>query len=316
MDHAEEYRELVADIESRSAYKKKPSQGKTMMTVHEMGDLLGLKKTDRYWLLHKNFFEHKVILGKTYVDIASFEHWYANQIKYKKVNGEAPGKELIAWSYSPQDIAEELGVSTDTVYALLKRENIPVVIVDHWKRIPKEDFMKWYRGQKKYRMKSDPDWDKNVDEATLTMPQMARMLGVKRSVVYQLLGNPNYEHFFEIVTVAEKRCVTKKSFDAFLAGQDKYKLDPKHEYVEVTAEQDKALIRHRRKVLAQSNTKKRIGGLKFLTRNEAAILAKVSPSRISQWADRGYFTVLSVGQQVRIPREEFQLWLAKRKLEE
>lgn len=33
------------------------SKEKIWMTVPEMGNLLGLKKTGRYWLVHKNFFE-------------------------------------------------------------------------------------------------------------------------------------------------------------------------------------------------------------------------------------------------------------------
>ena len=57
------------------------------MTVPEMGKLLGLKKTDRYWLVHKNVFESKEIAGKMRINIASFEKWYANQIKYHKVTG-------------------------------------------------------------------------------------------------------------------------------------------------------------------------------------------------------------------------------------
>ena len=64
------------------------------MSVHEMGDMLGLKKTDRYWLVHKNYFRTETLLGKMRVEIASFEKWYANQDWYHKVNGEAPGKEL------------------------------------------------------------------------------------------------------------------------------------------------------------------------------------------------------------------------------
>ena len=35
--------------------------------------LLGLKKTDRYWLVHKNVFESKEIAGKIRINIASFE---------------------------------------------------------------------------------------------------------------------------------------------------------------------------------------------------------------------------------------------------
>ena len=34
-----------------------------------MGDLLGLKKTERYWLVHKNYFETKTAIGKMWVDI-------------------------------------------------------------------------------------------------------------------------------------------------------------------------------------------------------------------------------------------------------
>ena len=71
-----------------------PAKARKWMSVHEMGDMLGLKKTDRYWLVHKNYFRTETLLGKMRVEIASFEKWYANQDWYHKVNGEAPGKEL------------------------------------------------------------------------------------------------------------------------------------------------------------------------------------------------------------------------------
>ena len=64
------------------------------MSVPEMRKLLGLKKTDSYWLVHKNFFKTEVIGGMMRIDLVSFEKWYANQVKYKKVDGEEPGKEL------------------------------------------------------------------------------------------------------------------------------------------------------------------------------------------------------------------------------
>ena len=86
-----------------SPYKRCPTQKRTWMTVPEMGKLLGLKKTDRYWLVHKNVFESKEIAGKIRINIASFEKWYANQIKYHKVIGEEPGKELKSWSYSVKE---------------------------------------------------------------------------------------------------------------------------------------------------------------------------------------------------------------------
>ena len=78
----EEFHELVKEIESQSAYKRQPPLEKKYMSVPEMGRLLGLKKTDRYWLVHKNFFKTEVILGKMRVELESFEKWYANQDWY------------------------------------------------------------------------------------------------------------------------------------------------------------------------------------------------------------------------------------------
>lgn len=37
--------------------KAEPATAKTTMSVREMQQLLGLGKTDSYWLLHKNLFE-------------------------------------------------------------------------------------------------------------------------------------------------------------------------------------------------------------------------------------------------------------------
>ena len=57
---------------------------RTTMSVPEMRRMLGLGKTDSYWLVHRQCFETIIVAGKMRVVIDSFEHWYANQIKYKK----------------------------------------------------------------------------------------------------------------------------------------------------------------------------------------------------------------------------------------
>ena len=56
MDDVEE---IISKISEDSPYKRRPTQKRTWMTVPEMGKLLGLKKTDRYWLVHKNIFESR-----------------------------------------------------------------------------------------------------------------------------------------------------------------------------------------------------------------------------------------------------------------
>ena len=203
------------------------------MTVPEMGKLLGLKKTDRYWLVHKNVFESKEIAGKMRINIASFEKWYANQIKYHKVTGEEPGKELKAWSYSVPEIAEILEINDTVVYDLINKNNMEVVVVDYWKRIPKDSFQKWYDSQSRYRTKEDREKDAIVEEATITMPEMARLLGLTRSQVYQILRNPKYSHFFETIVIAEKKRITKENFQKFLEGQDQFHLDTANDYGEL-----------------------------------------------------------------------------------
>ena len=60
--------------------KQKQNKSRTVISVREMGDLLGLKKTERYWLVHKNVFETKIILGKMRV-LASGEKGHSGSGK-------------------------------------------------------------------------------------------------------------------------------------------------------------------------------------------------------------------------------------------
>ena len=118
---------------------KDPALQKTM-SVPEMRKLLGLKKTESYWLVHRNFFKTEIIGGVMRVDIESFEKWYANQVKHKKVNGEAPGRELTKTSYSFQEAANLLGVNNANLYEIWKREKRKTITVDFVMRILKEEF--------------------------------------------------------------------------------------------------------------------------------------------------------------------------------
>ena len=86
------------------------------------------------------------------------------------------------------------------------------VIVDYWKRIPKESFQNWYKSQSRYRTKEDREKDALLEDATITMPEMAQLLGTTRSAVYTILDNPKYSHFFEFIVIAEKKRITKEEF--------------------------------------------------------------------------------------------------------
>ena len=66
----------------------------TTMSVREMREHLGIKKTESYWLINKRYFDTVTIAGRTRVVKASFEEWYAGQTHYRKVTGEEPGARL------------------------------------------------------------------------------------------------------------------------------------------------------------------------------------------------------------------------------
>ena len=121
--------------------------------------------------------------------------------------------------------------------------------------------------------------------------------------------------FFEFIVIAEKKRITKESFQKFLEGQDRYKLDPSNDYEELAQEQNIVLANFRRKKLSQTGIRGSNGNIKYLTFDEASYLAKVSRSMINKWADKGKFTVIKVGSRVRIRRDEFEDWMEQRDLE-
>lgn len=122
------------------------SEERKTMTVPQMRKILGLKKTESYWLVHRNFFQTDIVNGHMMIDVESFEKWYANQVKHRKVDGPEPGAELTRMSYSFAEVAEMLGVSGAVVYEIWDKNNLETFTVDFVKRIPKEVFEKWYAG--------------------------------------------------------------------------------------------------------------------------------------------------------------------------
>ena len=145
---------------------------KKTMSVREMGRLLGLKKVESYWLVHKEYFDTVLVSGRMRVVIESFEHWYAGQVKYRKVTGEPPGERLRQESYSAQDMGKMLGVSDDVAYDIINRYELPTILVNYWKRVPREAFEKWYASQSKYRTLEDQQKDIELERHSMTMPEM------------------------------------------------------------------------------------------------------------------------------------------------
>jgi len=66
-----------------------PPPGKAFegtMSTREMSDLLGIPlRNTGYGLIDKGYFKSELICGQRRIDIESFETWYQNQSRYKKV---------------------------------------------------------------------------------------------------------------------------------------------------------------------------------------------------------------------------------------
>ena len=187
---------------------------KKYMSVKEMGDLLGIKKTDRYWLLKKGYFKVVTIAGKMWVDTASFEDWYAHQVKYRKITGERSENEIRELSYSPKEAAALLGVSEWLIYELIKSRHLKTIKVDGWTRILKDDFYAWYAKQDRYQIierkgeirKKQPEEGASVK--SIPVEEVAVLLGISNHEMHRV--SEEYPDLLETIDVNGRACFTEK----------------------------------------------------------------------------------------------------------
>ena len=128
---------------------------KTSMSVMEMGKSLGLGKTESYWLVHKEQFETRLVAGKMRVMVESFERWYANQLHYKKLSGELPGKELLKRTMTVPTMAKLLGIKEANAYELIHRLHFRSVKTEYSSQrllIDKVTFNEWLKKQTHYKI--------------------------------------------------------------------------------------------------------------------------------------------------------------------
>ena len=280
---------------------------KTTMSVTEMRKMLGLGKTDSYWLVHKNCFETIIVNGKMRIKIDSFEKWYANQIKHAKVDGPPPGEELRAYSYSVREVAEMLSIDDSSVYYLIKRDQIPTFKVETWTRIRKKDFDKWYASQNKHRTQEDREKDAQMEAETLTMPEMARELYITRKAVYNILAKKENQDIFEIVIIADKKRITRESFERWYAGQSEYrKLSDR-------TPEELAQIRMTERKKEAPRLEVDPNKPSYNVR-ETAVLMDLTPDEVRQLIRDGKIAAKKYGATYIVRRETIDWWTMQQKL--
>ena len=262
------------------------------MSVPEMRRLLGLKKTESYWLVHRNFFETRIIDGRMRVDLESFEKWYANQVKHKKVNGEEPGAELLKTSYSFMDAANLLGIHNSNLYEIWRRENLETITVDSVKRIPVDVFERWYENQIMYQKADRMPTLTDLEADYIPLQEAAGLLGITKEKLSVITRASRYKDIFEIRVYDNKKWISKKSFQQFLNAQNVYQVIKEPEKEMPTSEES-------------METKE------FISRQEAAALAGVTSATITKWVQLERFPCVGAGRVLRIYRKEFLKWLKK-----
>ena len=319
--------------EEKQAVVLSADRPKTTMSVMEMGRLLGLHKTDSYWLLHRNVFEVKMVSGKYRIDIESFEKWYRNQTRYRKTDGTEPGTDLVYTSYSAEEIGEMLGISPSYCYELMADAGVEYETVEFRRRYKKKSFEKWYRSQNRLKTKEDRDKEYHMLEATMSMPEMARLLEVQRHTVYYILQHKDYKDMFEFVTVFEQKRITKSSFERWYASQEKYRIveesaEEEREVPEILCEEEDqeeaeaavADIAHNldpSRVMEVSRCPSGVSGNpEYYTADEAAALLGCDRKKIHRLIKKENFPVILVMGRYRIHRQEFDAWLNNRREEQ
>lgn len=263
---------------------------KRTMSVPEMRKLLGIKKTESYWLVHKNYFKTELINGTMRVDIASFEKWYANQTKHKKVTGEKPGAQLCAASYSFRDVANMLGEYDGTIYDLWNRKGLPTVTVNYRKRIPREIFDSWYENQNEYHKVDGPATIEEIEEKFILFREAAAMLKMSNEELLTLIRKGKYKDLLEMRMFDNKRWISRRGFQDFLNLHDQYKI-------------------RQAKNESGSGISKFLSQKQYISKKEAARIAGVSKSTVAKWALKGMFPCRAAGYVMRIERIPFLKWV-------
>lgn len=260
------------------------------MSVPEMRKLLGLKKTESYWIVHRNFFKTVLINGKMRVDLESFERWYANQVKHKKVNGEEPGIELKKTSYSFREAANLLGVHDADIYVAWKENDLETFTVDYVKRIPKDVFEKWYLSQNKYQKVDRVPTAEELGSEYILVFDAAELLGISYDELVRLSKYGKYKCISKMIVFGNKKWFLKKDFQNFLNAQNEYQLIG-------------PVVKER------MDRKKELETKEYISREEAAVLAGVTKSTITKWVQANKFPCVGAGKVLRIKRDDFLQWI-------
>lgn len=188
------------------------------MSVTEMRDMLGLGKTEAYWLVKKGYFQTVQVGNNIRIIIESFEKWYRHQNHYEKIDGEPPG-EALTETISAKDLAEMLGISVKRANDLANRGVFKSSKEGQYHRINYASFEEWYASQFRYtKVYGEPPG--SAFPESISPREMADLLGIPlHNTVYLVIEQNNIATFL----ADGQRRVVLESFENWYKSQSKYK---------------------------------------------------------------------------------------------
>lgn len=267
--------------------------------VSELRRLLGIGKTDSYWVLKHRELKTVTAKGKLRILKSGFWEWYDNQTKYHIPNGPPPGQSLNAMSYSVSDLTELLAVSEYVIYSLISRNIFKTFIADYCTRVTKESFDLWYTGQTKFRIPEDRARDEEKLAATYSLPDIGRLLGVHRNTVYSIIGNEKNWEVFDFLTVADQKRITIESFERWYNTQTRYRIhsDPTEESEPLQAETPPEPVREK--------PDRRVTNKAFHSIDDLQLVLDISYKVAYKLVQSGKVLAVKVGRAYLIPVAEF-----------
>lgn len=184
MDAMNDIQKIRMQIEQHKAEQEQALR--RTMSVPEMRKMLGLKKTESYWLVHRKFFKTETIGGMMRIDLESFEKWYADQDIYRKVTHIPTAEELEKDYICLQDAADLLGISREKLAKIARSEEIgrllDSTICNNKRWITRKSFQLFLNAQNVYHIVDDGDKQK---ETQMSQEKDALSLEIKEYISRQ-----------------------------------------------------------------------------------------------------------------------------------
>lgn len=182
------------------------------------------------------------------------------------------------------------------MYDVWKNEKLEYITVDFVRRIPVDIFEKWYADQDIYRKVTYIPTAEKLEKDYICLQDAADLLGISREKLAKIARREEIGRLLDSIICNNKRWITRKSFQLFLNAQNVYYI------LDDGDEQEKSQMLQEKDTVSLEIKE-------YISRQEAAELARVSVSTVTKWMQSGEFQCVGAGKVLRVHRQQFLNWL-------